>query len=69
MNPAIAIQIIQALIAGIPAVADGIKKIIGDVAEANGLDPIQLAKEIVGDGHEAVDQTVDAIIDARWPQS
>ena len=64
MTLAIAIQIIQAIIAGVPEAATAIKNIIGDVSAASGLDPVVVASTIAGDNHASVDAAVDAIIAA-----
>ena len=66
MTLAIAIQIIQAIIAGVPEAATAIKNIIGDVSAASGLDPVVVASTIAGDNHASVDAAVDAIIAAAF---
>jgi len=67
MDPATAIAIIQAIVAAYPVVSKGIEAIIADVAAARGLDPIALTKAITEPGIAAVDASVDAEINARFP--
>jgi hypothetical protein len=68
MTFAIAVQIIQALVAGVPAVAACIESICAQVAQRNGLDPVALIKAITEPAVSAVDASVDVQIEARdWP--
>lgn len=69
MNPAILIQIIQAVIAAVPEVKKCIESICADVAAAHGLNPIELIKAVTEPAVDAVDKSIDAEINARFPEA
>jgi len=68
MNPIVLLQIIQAIVAAVPAVKSCIESICTQVAQAHGLDPVALIKQITEPAVQAVDASVDAEINARWPE-
>lgn len=61
-----AIAIIQAIVAGYPAVKSGIEAICNAVAKAQGLDPIELIKAVSTPDVASVDASIDAEINARF---
>lgn len=63
-----ALAIINAIVAAYPAVKSGITAICNAVAEEHGLDPIALIKAVTTPDVAGVDASIDAELNARFPQ-
>jgi hypothetical protein len=70
MNPVVLLQVIQAIVAAVPAVSSCIESICAQVAAAHGLDPVALIKAVTEPAVSSVDSVVDAELEAHtWPQT